>query len=88
MRHATVAAALWATVNAQIMGPKANCTKFADIKPIPDPFYMFEPGKADFHCDMGVPIPFGPVPPGCAKLEVIVGKFTDIQSNKSRRVPN
>jgi hypothetical protein len=74
MRYTTAVAVFLTAVNAQNMGPKANCTKFADIKPIPDPFYMFEPGKADFHCDMGVPIPFGPVPAGCAKLEIIVGK--------------
>jgi hypothetical protein len=76
MRQATVLAALLAAAaNAQKFGAKANCTKLADVKPVPDPFTMFTPGKADFHCDMGVPIPFGPVPPGCAKLEVIVGQF-------------
>jgi hypothetical protein len=76
MKHGTIVAALLAAVSAQKFGPKAkgNCVKFADIKPIADPFYMFEPGKADFHCDMGIAIPFGPVPKGCAKLEVIVGK--------------
>jgi hypothetical protein len=76
-RYTTIVAAFVVAVNAQNMGPKANCTKFADIKPIPDPFLMFEPGKADFHCDMGVPIPFGPVPTGCAKLEIIVGKYPE-----------
>jgi hypothetical protein len=75
MRHATVFAALLAAAaNAQKFGAKANCTKLVDVKPVPDPFTMFTPGKADFHCDMGVPIPFGPVPPGCAKLEVIYGE--------------
>jgi len=78
MKYAIIVAALQAAANAQFrnMGPKANCTKFKDIKPIADPLFMFEPGKADFHCDMGLPIPFGPVPPGCAKLEVIVGEST------------
>jgi len=76
MRHTTVLAALFAAGNAQKFGAKANCTKLVDVKPVPDPFTMFTPGKADFHCDMGVPIPFGPVPPGCAKLEVIVARGT------------
>jgi hypothetical protein len=78
MRSVAIIAASLAAANAQNFGAKANCTKFADLKPVPDPFYMFEPGKADFHCDMGISIPFGPVPPGCAKLEVIVGKSTEI----------
>jgi cutinase len=56
--------------------PKAGCLKLADIKPIKDPLTMFEPGKADFHCDMGAPIPFGPVPSGCTKLEIIVARGT------------
>jgi hypothetical protein len=72
--YGTVVAIFVVAANAQNFGPKANCTKFADIKPIPDPLIMFEPGKADFHCDMGVPIPFGPIPVGCAKLEVIASK--------------
>jgi hypothetical protein len=77
MRYVAAAAALVAVAHAQInMGPKANCTKYKDIKPIPDPFYQFTPGEADFHCDMGIPIPLGPVPSGCASLEVIVGKST------------
>jgi hypothetical protein len=74
MKYTTVVTVFFAAANAQNMGPKANCTKFADIKQVPDPMTMFVPGSADFHCDMGVPIPFGPVPTGCAKLEVIVGK--------------
>ena len=83
MRFATVLVGLFAAVNAQkglggMAGPKPGCIKLADIKPIADPLTMFEPGKADFHCDMGTPIPFGPVPSGCAKLEIIVGKLQRI----------
>jgi hypothetical protein len=81
MKYGTIVAALLAAVSAQKMPgkmpgftPPKNCVKFADIKDIPDPFYMFESGTADFHCDMGIAIPFGPVPSGCAKLEVIIGK--------------
>jgi hypothetical protein len=74
MKYTAIIAVLLTASNAQDFGPKANCSRFKDIKLIPDPFYMFEPGKADFHCDMGVAVPFGPVPTGCAKLEVIVGE--------------
>lgn len=36
---------------------------------------MFDPKDAMFPCDMGSAVPLGPVPKGCAALEVIVGKF-------------
>jgi hypothetical protein len=82
MRHTTVLISLLAAANAQKDfggkgpgAPKPGCIKLADIKPIADPLTMFEPGKADFHCDMGAPIPFGPVPSGCAGLEIIAGRF-------------
>jgi hypothetical protein len=73
MKYTTVAAAFLAAANAQIpYSPKQGCTIVADIKPDPGSFYMFEPGKAD--CGAGWAVPFGPIPPGCAKLEVIVGE--------------
>jgi len=75
MKYAAIASVLLVAINAQIpYNPKQNCTIVADIKPDPGPFYMFESGKAD--CGAGWAVPFGPVPSGCAKLEVIVGKCT------------
>jgi hypothetical protein len=96
MRHTTtVLAGLLAAANAQKEfggkgpgAPKPGCLKLADVKPIADPFYMFEPGKADFHCDMGAPIPFGPVPSGCAKLEIIVGKQENRLQNQQHANEN
>ncbi|KAF2431511.1 alpha/beta-hydrolase [Tothia fuscella] len=76
MRSTTVFATFFAFANAQNLGAKPNCTKFADLKPVADPLKLFPPGSADFHCDMGVPIPYGPAPTGCAKLELLVARGT------------
>ena len=51
-----------------------KCQKSADVKTAPDPLQMFDPKDAMFPCDMGASIPLGPVPKGCAALEIIVGK--------------
>ena len=51
------------------------CQKISDIKPLADPTAQFKPGVANFPCDMGGAIPFGPVPKGCSKLEIIIGRF-------------
>jgi hypothetical protein len=73
---AFVAATFLAAVNAQfqVEVPGPNCVVVSKLKPNPGPFYMFEPGGAD--CGFGWAIPFGPVPTGCAKLEVLVGEFS------------
>jgi hypothetical protein len=39
-----------------------------------DPMVQFETGKVEWPCDFGKPVPFGKIPTGCAKYEVIVGK--------------
>jgi hypothetical protein len=67
-----VAAAFLTNGNAQLGAPNPNCTVVANLKPDPGPFYMFEPGKAD--CGAGWAVPFGPIPPGCATLELLVGE--------------
>ncbi|KAF2669664.1 alpha/beta-hydrolase [Microthyrium microscopicum] len=72
--YAPVLATLLAAVNAQLGAPNPNCTVVEKLVPNPGPFYMFEPGKAD--CGAGWAVPFGPVPPGCAKLEVLVARGT------------
>jgi hypothetical protein len=52
------------------------CLKTSEIKPMADLTAQYKPGSANFPCDMGAPIPFGPVPKGCAKLEIIIGSST------------
>jgi len=56
--------------------PLPKCQKTSDIKPMADPLQQFKGKTANFPCDMGAPIPFGPVPKGCAKFEVIVARGT------------
>jgi hypothetical protein len=73
MKYTVALAAALATVNAQVGPFKANCTVVANLKPDPGPFYMFEEGAAD--CGAGWAIPYGPVPPGCASLELLVGEY-------------
>jgi hypothetical protein len=51
-----------------------KCQKSADLKSIPDPLKMFDPKDAMFPCDMGSSVPLGPIPKGCAALEIIVGQ--------------
>ena len=53
--------------------PLPQCQMTKDIKPMADPLQQFRPATANFPCDMGAAIPYGPVPKGCAKFEVIVG---------------
>jgi len=70
-----------AAVEAQSPPPakpsgSAKCVKTTEAKPPPDPLTLFTPGSATFPCDMGQPIPFGPVPKGCAKLEIIYARGT------------
>jgi hypothetical protein len=86
MRYAVVLAAIAALTEAQTGAPpKAECKKLKDIKSVPDPLVQFRPGTATFPCDMGAPIPYGKIPTGCAKLEIIVGQSPEwcdnIQSN-------
>jgi cutinase len=69
-----ILAAAAAGVRAQSKG--AKCEYIKDVKSQPDPLIGFTPGKATFPCDMMSPIKFGPVPKGCAKLEVIVARGT------------
>jgi len=52
------------------------CLKTTDIKPMADLTAQYKPGSANFPCNMGDPIPLGPVPKGCAKLEVIIARGT------------
>ena len=40
-----------------------------------DPMVQFEGGSVQWPCDFGKPVPFGKVPTGCAKYEVIVGQY-------------
>jgi hypothetical protein len=54
---------------------KGKCRDTKDTASFPDPLKLFSPGSAVFPCDMGAPIPFGPIPTGCAKLEIITGKL-------------
>ena len=58
-------------------GAKGKCRDTKDTASFPDPLKLFSPGSAVFPCDMGAPIPLGPVPTGCAKLEIIVGTSHD-----------
>lgn len=51
------------------------CLKTTDIKPQADLTSQYKPGSANFPCNMGDPIPLGPIPKGCAKLEVIIGRL-------------
>jgi len=53
-----------------------KCQKSADVKTAPDPLQMFDPKDAMFPCDMGSSVPLGPVPKGCAALEIIVARGT------------
>ncbi|KAF2670969.1 alpha/beta-hydrolase [Microthyrium microscopicum] len=85
MRYSLALVALAAAaVNAQGTAPaaaspvavKGKCKKTSDTKSFPDPLKQFAPGAAQWPCDMGAAIPFGPVPKGCAKLEVIVARGT------------
>ena len=49
-----------------------KCSK----EPLPenlDPFRQFPPQKVQWPCDFGKPVPYGKVPKGCAKYEVLVG---------------
>jgi hypothetical protein len=62
-----------AVVTAVGVDAQAKCQYLKDIKPIADPLVLFKPGTATFPCDMGGTVPFGKVPTGCAKFEVIVG---------------
>jgi hypothetical protein len=39
-----------------------------------DPMVPFEGSTVKWPCDFGKPVPFGKVPTGCAKYEVIVGQ--------------
>jgi len=41
-----------------------------------DPMVQFEGGNVKWPCDFGKPVPFGKVPTGCAKYEVIVARGT------------
>jgi len=49
--------------------------KVADPDKI-DPMVQFEAGKVEWPCDFGKPVPFGKIPTGCAKYEVIVARGT------------
>jgi hypothetical protein len=51
-----------------------KCEKTTEIKKDRDPLVLFKPKSATFPCDMGSPIPFGKIPTGCAKFEIIVGE--------------
>jgi len=53
-----------------------NCKKTTDIKPLANLLEQYKPGDAQFPCDMGAPIPFGPAPKGCSKYEVLVARGT------------
>jgi len=55
---------------------KGGCQKTADVKPAEDPLKLLDPKEAMFPCDMGAAIPLGPVPTGCAQLEIIVARGT------------
>jgi hypothetical protein len=71
MKYAAIFAAV--AVIAEAQSAKPECKKTSDLKSVPDPLVLFKPNTATFPCDMGAPIPFGKVPTGCAKLEIIVG---------------
>jgi len=75
MRYSII---LVAAAAAGIEAQKAACqnTTSAALTQPRDPFVQFAPGRATFPCDMGAPIPFGKVPTGCAKLEIIVARGT------------
>jgi hypothetical protein len=69
------AIAVLASAQDQTATEKPKCQYLKDIKSVPDPLVQFRPNTATFPCDMGAPIPFGKVPTGCAKLEIIVGQY-------------
>jgi hypothetical protein len=81
--YLTVIALSVATINAHPQeassAPKATptpgkCVYTKDTKSFPNPLDLFPPGSAVFPCDMGAGVPLGPVPKGCAQLEIIAGK--------------
>jgi len=53
-----------------------KCQKSTDLKSVPDPLVQFDPKIAMFPCDMGTAVPLGPVPKGCAQLEIIAARGT------------
>jgi len=75
MRYFTIFIAVAA---ASVEAQKAQChnTTSTELTKARDPFVQFAPEKSTFPCDMGAPIPFGKVPSGCAKLEIIVARGT------------
>jgi hypothetical protein len=46
----------------------------AKVPDIIDPMVQFDGGNVKWPCDFGKPVPYGKVPTGCAKYEVIVGQ--------------
>jgi len=74
MKYAIILA-VTAALNVNAL-PQAKCEKTTDIKPKTDPLVQFAPNTATFPCNMGAAIPFGKVPTGCAKLEIIVARGT------------
>jgi hypothetical protein len=40
-----------------------------------DPMVQFKGGNVKWPCDFGKPVPFGKIPTGCAKFEVLVGEL-------------
>lgn len=51
-----------------------NCLNPGD--PLPDPLVPFDPNQTQptSQCDTFGNVPFGPIPSGCAELEIIYGK--------------
>jgi hypothetical protein len=75
MKYNTFLAAIFA-VQAAAQAPKCKSTKEILAQPLPNPLVPLDGGQVNFPCDMGGGIPLGPVPTGCAQLEVIVARGT------------
>jgi len=75
MRYFTL---LVAVASAGVEAQKAQChnTTSTELTKARDPFEQWAPGRSTFPCDMGAPIPFGKIPSGCAKFEIIVARGT------------
>ena len=77
MKYNTILTAIFAVrAAAQREGPKCKSTKDILAAPLPDPLVQLNGSMVNFPCDMGGAIPLGPIPTGCADLEVIVARGT------------
>ncbi|KAF2435004.1 alpha/beta-hydrolase [Tothia fuscella] len=74
--HRTILISLATATTFLQANAQAKCSKVADVNTTVNPLVPFRPNTATFPCDMGIPIPLGKVPTGCAKFEIIVARGT------------